>query len=363
MRFSKLWVTFGLMLCSSFAFAQSATATLSGTVVDQQESVVNNVKITVQNDATSLKREVTSNNDGRFVVPVLPPGTYTLTALRDGFAPVKINNIVLNVNDERSLRIQLKVGAVGEAVTVEAGTVTVDTSPAVATIVDQNFVERIPLNGRTIQNLIALTPGAITFTANPQANVGQISVNGLRTTQNYLTIDGVSANLYVGTNNAGVSQANGIVPGFSQLGTTSNLVSIDALQEFKVQTSNYSPEYGRTPGAQIQLTTRSGNNEFHGTLLEYFRNEKLDANDWFANRSGLKRAALRHNNFGGTFSGPLPFFNFGEGGPMFTSGKNKTFFFFSYEGSRILLPQTLVTNVPLLNVRNNAHPSLRKYFS
>ncbi|MBL8202955.1 MAG: TonB-dependent receptor [Blastocatellia bacterium] len=362
MRFIKSWLALSLLLSSTLVFAQSATATLSGSVVDQQDSVVNGVKITVQNDATSLKREVTSNDDGRFVVPVLPPGNYTLTALRDGFAPVKINNIVLNVNDERALRIQLRVGAVGESVTVEAGTVTVSTSPAVATVVDQNYISRLPLNGRTIQNLLALTPGVIAFTASSQANVGQISANGMRTTQNYLTIDGVSANLYVGTNNAGNSQSNGLVPGFSQLGTTSNLVSVDALQEFKVQTSSYAPEYGRTPGAQIQLTTRSGANQFRGSLSEYFRNEKLDANDWFANASGLARPPLRHNNFGGTFSGPIwfpkPIF-----GPVSVDERNRTFFFFSYEGTRIRLPQIQNTTVPSRNVRNTAHSSLQPYFS
>lgn len=368
MRFSKgcfslsLWLVLWGSLTLG-AWAQTATATLSGTVTDQQESVIGGARITVQNNATSLKREVMSNESGFFIVPVLPPGTYTLTAIRDGFAPLTVSNIILNINDERSLRLQLKVGQVGESVTIEAGTLEVDQAPAVSTVVDQNMVERIPLNGRTIQNLLALTPGVIAFTGNSQVNVGQISVNGLRTTQNYLTIDGVSANLYVGTNNSGSSQTNGLIPGFSQLGTTSNLVSVDALQEFKVQTSSYSPEFGRTPGAQIQLTTRSGGNRFHGSLSEYFRNEKLDANDWFVNANRLERAPLRHNNFGGTFSGPiyLPRKIFG---PASIDQRNRTFFFFSYEGTRIRLPQVLGNGlVPSRNVRATAHPSLRPFFT
>ncbi|HMS07951.1 MAG TPA: carboxypeptidase regulatory-like domain-containing protein [Pyrinomonadaceae bacterium] len=342
---------------------QSTTATLSGQVSDENGAAIQGATVTVQRTDTGFRRVVITDDQGYFLVPLLQPSAYQVTIEQPSFAIFEANDVVLNTSDSRFLRIQMRVGGVDERVTVDASAVKIETSPEVATVVDQNLVDRIPLNGRTIQNLIALTPGAITFQANSQANVGQISVNGLRTTQNYMTIDGVSANIYVGTNLTGVSQSNGNVPGFSQLGTTSNLVSVDALQEFKVQTSNYSAEYGRTPGAQIQLTTRSGSNSYRGSLFEFFRNEKLDANDWFANAGGLERSPLRHNNFGGTFSGPLPFFNFGEGGPMFTNGKDKTFFFFAYEGSRVRLPQVANTTVVSRNVRNTAHPALRPLFS
>ncbi|MEK7724101.1 MAG: carboxypeptidase regulatory-like domain-containing protein, partial [Acidobacteriota bacterium] len=283
-------------------FAQTSTATLSGSVSDENGAAIVGATVTVLNTETGVKRTVVTNENGGFTIPLLQPSKYQLTVQQNSFAPFEANELVLNTNDNRLINIRLKAGSINEKVVVEANSVQVDTSPAVSTTVDQNMVERIPLNGRTIQNLIALTPGAVTFQPNNSSNVGQISVNGLRTTQNYMTIDGVSANLYVGTNLAGVGQSNGNVPGFSQLGTTSNLVSVDALEEFKVQTSNYSAEYGRTPGAQIQLTTRSGKNTYRGSLFEYFRNEKLDANDWFANAGGLKRSPLRHNNFGGTFS-------------------------------------------------------------
>lgn len=357
------YLSLTLLLFSTVLIGQTTTATLSGVVTDDNGAAVTGATVTVLNTETGTRRTVTTNSDGVFTVPLLQPSRYQLTVQQTNFAMFEANDVVLNTNDSRFLNIRLRVGGVNEKVTVEASTVEVERSPVVATTVDRNLVESIPLNGRTIQNLIALTPGAITFQANNSSNVGQISVNGLRTTQNYMTIDGVSANLYVGTNLAGVGQSNGNVPGFSQLGTTSNLVSVDALQEFKVQTSNYSAEYGRTPGAQIQLTTRSGNNSYRGTLFEYFRNEKLDANDWFANAGGLKRSPLRHNNFGGTFSGPLPFLNFGEGVPMFHNGKDKTFFFFSYEGSRVRLPQVANTTVVSRNVRTIAHPSLLPLFS
>ncbi len=356
-------VTSLITLLTVGAFAQTSTATLSGKVSDDNNDAIVGATITILNTETGVRRTVVTNEDGRFTIPLLQPNRYQLTVTQSNFAPFEVTDLILNTNDNRLVNIRLRVGGVSEKVTVEASTVEVDTSPAVATIVDQNLVERIPLNGRTIQNLIALTPGAITFQPNNTANVGQISVNGLRTTQNYMTIDGVSANLYVGTNLTGVSQSNGNVPGFSQLGTTSNLVSVDALEEFKVQTSNYSAEYGRSPGAQIQLTTRSGKNTYRGSLFEYFRNEKLDANDWFANANRLGRSPLRHNNFGGTFSGPLPFLNFGEGVPAFHSGKDRTFFFFAYEGSRVRLPQVANTTVVSQFVRNNAHISLRPLFS
>ncbi len=266
-----------LLIAAAFgsaAYGQSSTATLSGVVTDENGAAVVGATVNVLNTEVGTRRTVTTNSDGAFTVPLLQPSRYQLTVQQTNFAMFEATDVVLNTNDSRFINIRLKVGSVNEKVTVEASTVEVDKSPAVSTIVDQNLIASIPLNGRTIQNLIALTPGAVTFQANNSSNVGQISVNGLRTTQNYMTIDGVSANLYVGTNLAGVGQSNGNVPGFSQLGTTSNLVSVDALEEFKVQTSNYSAEYGRTPGAQIQLTTRSGKNTYRGSLFEYFRNEK-----------------------------------------------------------------------------------------
>jgi hypothetical protein len=363
MRYRVLSLVLVVLSAVAGAFAQTSTATLSGAVQDENGAAITGATVTVLNVETGIRRTVVTNSEGLFTIPLLQPSRYRLTVEQGNFAIFEVNDVVLNTNDSRFLNIRLRVGGVNERVTVEANTVEVDLNPAVATVVDQNFVERIPLNGRTIQNLVALTPGAITFQPNNSTNVGQISVNGLRTTQNYMTIDGVSANLYVGTNLSGVSQSNGNVPGFGQLGTTSNLVSVDALQEFKVQTSNYSAEYGRTPGAQIQLTTRSGTNKYRASLFEYFRNEKLDANDWFANANRLPRSPLRHNNFGGTFSGPLPFVNFGEGVPVFSNGKERTFFFFSYEGSRIRLPQVANTTVVSNFVRNNAFAALRPLFS
>ena len=334
--------------------AQSTSATLGGTVADQNGAVVPGATITAENKATGLKRQATTNDQGSFTIPLLPPSTYTVTAQAQGFSPVQISNVVLNVGDLKSLTIPLKAGNISEMVQIEGGAALTNESAAVGTVVDRQFVGNLPLNGRSFQSLITLAPGVVLTKANVDAP-GQFSVNGQRANANYFMIDGVGANIGVspGTN-VGVQTA-GTTPGLAATGGTNNLVSVDALQEFKILTSSFSPEFGRTPGAQVQILTRSGTNDFHGTVFEYFRNDKLDATDWFTNANPLlKKAALRQNDFGGVIGGPLSLPRFGEGGPSLYSGKNRTFFFFSYEGLRLRLPNTGITTVPSLNARASA---------
>src|SRR5207244_3682830 len=216
----------------------------------------------------------------------------------------------------------------------------IDESPSVSTVVDRNFAENIPMNGRSFQTLIQLTPGVV-LTPTGGGDFGQFSVNGQRAASNYWMVDGVGANVGVanGANGSGEG-ITGALPGLSVLGGTNSLVSVDALQEFRIQTSTYAPEFGRMPGGQISILTRSGTNQFHGTVFEYLRNDKLDANDWFANFTGVRKPPERQNDFGGTFSGPIL--------------KDKTFFFFSYEGLRLRLPQVALTTVPDLSARQSA---------
>ena len=169
-------------------------------------------------------------------------------------------------------------------------------------------------------------------------------MNGQHPDANYFTVDGVSANL--GSSNVNLGQSGaGQLPATSAFGGTSNLVSLDALEEFRIQTSTFAPEYGRTPGAQISVVTKSGTNTFHGTAFEYFRNDKLDANDWFANANGLARPELRQNDFGGVLGGPIV--------------KNKLFFFGSYEGLLVRQPQVADTYVPALASRQDAPAAVR----
>jgi hypothetical protein len=314
----------------------------------------------IVNPATGFTREATTNEAGGYTFPSLAPGSYTLTVRRDGFAPVEIKDVVLNVNDQRSFQIQLRVGQIsGDTVDVNSGNASlVNESPAVGTVVDRQFVSNLPLNGRSFQSLITLTPGVVSTRAG-SANTGQFSVNGQRNNANYFTVDGVSANVGVAQFDVIGIQAGGSVPALSSTGGTNNLVSVDALEEFKIQTSSYAPEFGRTPGGQVSLVTRSGTNRFHGSVFEYLRNEKLDANDWFSNSAGLPRARLRQNDFGGTAGGPLYLPRFGEGGPSFKSERDRAFFFFSYEGLRLRQPQTAIINVPALRVRQSAPEALR----
>jgi hypothetical protein len=189
-------------------------------------------------------------------------------------------------------------------------------------VIDDEFVQNMPLNGRSFQSLIALTPG-IVFTSQ-NLGQGQFSTNGQRSNANYFMVDGVSANF--GVTISGLGQTlGGAIPGFTAQGGTNGLVSVEAMREFRIQTSSYAPEFGRTPGAQISIVTKSGGNQFHGTAFDYLRNEIFDARNYF-DAPPLAKPPLRQNDFGGTVGGPIL--------------KDKTFFFVCYEGLRLLLPQT-----------------------
>ncbi|MFL6414755.1 MAG: carboxypeptidase regulatory-like domain-containing protein [Bryobacteraceae bacterium] len=337
---------------SPSAFAQSATANLSGTIKDPNNAVVPGARVTTTNNGTGLKREATTTSNGTFRIPLLPPSTYTVSVVSPGFATAEIQDVVLNVSDNLALNIQLQVGQVGEIVQVTNEASLIDESPAVGTVVDRQFVGNLPLNGRSIQTLINLAPGVVAVPVAPNGgSPGQFSVNGQRTNANYVTVDGISGNI-AATNFEGLGQqASGSIPATNIQGGFSNLASIDALQEFTILTSTFAPEFGRQPGGQISLLTRSGANDYHGSLFEYFRNDALDARDFF----DLGKPPLRYNNFGGTFGGPVILPRFGEGGPALWKGRNKTFFFVSYEGQRFVLPQPTVTStVPSLAARQNA---------
>ncbi len=323
---------FGLLAKASPA--QSTNAALGGQITDQQGRAVPGVSIILTNLNTGITYDAKTNEDGIYNAPNLPPGIYRANVTKDGFKSVVKSDVELHVQDVASINFQLQVGSVSETVTVEAGALVIDTTDAtVSTVVDRQFAENLPLNGRSFQTLIELTPGVV-LTSSNSLDSGQFSVNGQRAVSNYWMVDGVSANIGVGVN-AGQLPGNGLggtLGAFSAQGGTNSLVSVDAMQEFRVQTSTYAPEFGRTPGAQISIVTRSGTNEFHGTVFDYFRNSVLDANDWFANQQGLPKPQERQNDFGGTLSGPLL--------------KDRTFFFFSYEGQRLRLPQVALTTVP-----------------
>jgi opacity protein-like surface antigen len=320
--------------------AQSPSATLGGMVLDENGAVVPAVQITALNLSIAVQRHAETDGEGAFVIPLLPPGRYTLTAQREGFATLEVRNIVLNVGDRQALRIKLEVGEVGETVTVvDALNSAVEQSASVSTVVNRRFVENLPLNGRSFQSLFELAPGTV-LTRTSFNEQGQFSVNGQRANANYFTVDGVSANVGVSAGASPGQAAAGGLPALTVLGGANNLVSLDALEEFRLLTSSYAPEFGRTPGAQVAIATRSGTGELHGSLFEYFRHDRLDANDWFANSRALPRPSIRQNDFGATLGGPLV--------------RGRAFFFVSYEGMRLRQPQVALTEVPSLSARADA---------
>jgi hypothetical protein len=352
MRFPR--IAFPLLLWSVLllvlrAAGQSPNGNINGLVLDPTSRVIAGAEIIAVNDVTGVQFTSKTNDEGVYVLPNLPPGPYRLQISKVGFKTIIKPDITLNVQDALSINFTLPIGAILETVTITGGAPLVNTeSAAVSTVVDRQFAENLPMNGRSFQSLIELTPGVV-LTPSAEGAEGQFSVNGQRTASNNWMVDGVSANIGMGANFNGGNGVAGTVGSFSVLGGTNSLVSVDAMQEFRVQTSTYAPEFGRTPGAQISIVTRSGTNRFQGTLFDYLRNSALDANNWFGDNAGLAKPAERQNDFGGTFGGPIV--------------KDRTFFFFSYEGLRLRLPQTTFSGVPDLDARQSAVPATQPFLN
>jgi outer membrane receptor protein involved in Fe transport len=349
------------LVLARLTYCQADTATVSGVITDQSGGVVVGAEVLVTNADTNIAWTGISNGSGIYLVTGLRPGRYRIHIAKEGFKGIDLTDLTLNVQDSVSRNFTLQIGSTSESISVEGNALQVNTQDAtVSTVVDRQFAENLPMNGRSFQTLIELTPGVV-VTAPTGNDGGQFSVNGQRPVSNYWMVDGVSANFGVQTLSPGNSSA-GTLPSFSVLGGTNSLVSVDALQEFRIQTSTYAPEFGRTPGGQISIVTRSGTNQFHGTAFDYLRNDVFDANNWFngeniLNPTPLPKAQERQNDFGGTFSGPIL--------------KDRTFFFFSYEGLRLRLPQTALTTVPdasftpggTTNSRQNAMPALQPFLN
>jgi hypothetical protein len=317
------------LFLSGFAFAQGDTsATLTGRVTDSTGAVVPNATILVVNTRTRLERQVQANESGVYTVFPLEPGEYTVNVEQTGFKRSVIS-ITLSVQDRRSVDIVLEVGTPTETVTVTDEPPLIQDSPVGQTLVSGNQITELPLNNRNFIRLLETIPG-VSSDLDDEANFGltsraSISINGMRRNAvNYL-VDGVS-NVDVGSN-------------ITLLSTP----TVDSIREFKVLSSNYTAEIGRSGGGAVIIVTRGGGNDFRGTLYEFTRNDYFNANSFFNNRlgrnaDGTPRAPvpkLRYHNFGGTISGPVYLPRFGEGGSPVYSGKNRTFFFFSEEVRRI----------------------------
>src|SRR5215469_1729230 len=329
--------------------AQTTNGSITGRVTDPSKASVPDAKVAAVNTGTNFRHETATNGAGEYTLANLPPGVYRIEVERSGFKKMIRADLTLHVQDTLEINFEMSLGSATEAITVGADVLPIDSvSGTVSTVVDHAFVENIPLNGRSFQTLIMLTPGVV-VTTTAFDDQGQFSVNGQRADANYFTVDGVSANFGVTGYFPLVQAAGGALPALSASGGTNSLVSVEAMQEFRVQTSSFAPEFGRTPGGQISIVTRSGSNQFHGTAFEYFRNSVLDANDWFANRDHLPKPEERQNDFGGVFGGPIL--------------RDNTFFFFSYEGLRLRQPATQETVVPDTASRQQSPATMLPYLN
>ncbi len=336
--------SFGL---SHSALAQDDTAaTINGQVTDSSGAAVANAGVVVTNTETGASRTVQSDGDGNYSVSPLIPGQYTITVEQSGFKRY-VQNITLNVKDRRQVSLVLEIGAISETVTVTDEAPLIQESPTGQTLINNKQIVEIPLNNRDFTKLLELVPG-VSSDLTDETSLGltnrtSVSINGMRRNGvNYL-VDGVN-------NTDGGSNI-----------TLLSTPTIDSIKEFKVLTSNFTAEVGRSGSGTVTLVTRGGTNDYRFSLYEFVRNDIFNANTFFNNRRGRKADGtpqadvprLRYNTFGGTVGGPLPFLNFGEGGPVTNSGKNKTFFFYSQDFRRISRASTTNTTlVPSVAERN-----------
>jgi hypothetical protein len=313
---------------ASPAAAQAVTGTILGTVTDSTGAVVANAKVTIVNEGTGFTRVVTADSNGEYTVPALPTGHYTITSEMQGFKTVALSNIELGVDQRVRINIKHEVGAMTESVSVTAETPLLQTSSSeLGTTVSNAQIEALPLNGRNFVNLTRTIPGVLRGI--PGANIdgagslawrasASFSANGQRPRDNNFMLDGVD-------NNETWLQTVVIFP------------SPDALDEFKMQTSTYSAEFGRSLGGVVNLQIKSGTNNLRGSGFEFHRNDAFDANNFFNNRAGRSKPDFKQNQFGGTL-----------GGAIF---RDRTFFFTDYQGHREEQGQTFLNTVPTLKMR------------
>lgn len=346
-----------LLLAMSATAALCQQAQISGLIQDPAGLSIMGAAISVRSEETGAQRLTQSNQAGFYGVTSLRPGTYRVTIRATGFETIE-EGVKLEVGDGARLDFVMRIGDSRTVVTVRGGPPLMNTEDAsVGTVIGRDLIDQMPLNGRGIQTLVELTPGSEAVPS-IATNSGQFSVNGQRSDANYFTVDGLSANFAAGaveSENGGgstiINQAGGgTLPANNLLGTFSNLVSPDALQEFRLQTSTFAPEFGRAPGAQIGFVTRSGTTRYSGTLFEYVRNDIFDANNWFSDQLGQPKSPLRFNNFGASLGGPLKI-------PRVLEHLNQTFFFFSFEDLLMRQPQPLTPFlVPDQQTRMSASP-------
>lgn len=336
---SVVALTLGILAASapSEVAAQSVSGTILGTVTDPSGAVMSGAKVTITNEGTGLTRTVTSDANGEYVVPSIPTGRYTVLAEVAGFKTLALSNIELGVDQRARIDLKLEVGALTESVTIEAVSPLLQTSSSeLGTTVSNEQMEALPLNGRNFVSLTRTVPGVLRGI--PGSNIdgagslawrasASFSANGQRTRDNNFMLDGVD-------NNETWLQTVVIFP------------SVDALDEFKLQTSTYSAEFGRSLGGVVNLQIKSGTNLLRASGFEFHRNDALDANNFFNNRAGRDKPSFEQNQFGGT-----------AGGAIF---RDRTFFFGAYQGHREAQGQTFLSTVPSVAMRSGNFSELTR---
>ena len=288
--------------------AQLYTGSVAGTVTDPSGAVMAGVQVKATDEAKGFSFSATTDSGGRFVIRQLPPAKYTVSAAASGFTPERKTGVAIDVNQNASVDFALRVGGTSEVVDVQAGAVELQTGDAATgQVINRTFLNNLPLVNRDAYDLVFLAPGLVHTNGDTSGNATGINFNsaGSRNSTAEVLVDGATATNF--EQNSGIQNVLYEPP-------------VDSIEEFKVQQSNFSAEFGFAGSTVINLVTRSGTNSFHGGLYEFWRNEILDANDWFSDQAGSPIAPLRRNQFGGTFGGPIK--------------KNKTFFFVDYEGLR-----------------------------
>jgi hypothetical protein len=292
------------LICNPPAWAQRS-AYIHGHVIDPSQAAVPEALIAVVNQDSGFRRVVQTGPDGDYAVGSLESGLYKVTVRKDGFRTmIRFNVKVANLEAAR-VDFTLCVGAVQETITVEGtAPLTGQEDASIGVRVFREDIQRLPLNGSGVLGLLELSPGT-NITPATRGEAGQFTANGQRPNANYFTVDGASANTGVTAGGLPAQTTGGVLPAMSAFGSLDSLLPVEAVDELRVQTSNGVSELGRLPGANIALTSRSGSNEFHGSVVYRFRDEILAANDWFANVSGESRGPLRLHDIAPSFGGPL----------------------------------------------------------
>jgi hypothetical protein len=325
--------------------AQTITGNISGRVTDTSGAIVRGATITLTNvDQGLVVRTLTTNADGDFTAPLLPVGHYAISAEAEGFQKTERSAIALDVNQNPMMDFTLRAGRAQQTITVSSAALQVDLQTAQAqTVISSAQINELPISTRNYELLVSLMPGVSTGLNSDQLYVGpsdpsgngnqtNFSLNGGRPTQNVWNIDGAD-NVDRGANVSLLAYP-----------------SVDSIQEFSVQRGQYGAEYGRSSSGQINVITKSGTDQLHGDLYEFFRNDVLDANNYLNNAADIPRPPLRYNDFGGTIGGPIIIPR------LYNPTKRKTFFFFSEEVRRVITYPTFVAAVPSASERQGGFP-------